>query len=288
MPDLQLEVRPARPADIERIQDLLHRSRRLSVGFGYEDLVGMIGNGHCVIADTGEVLWGFACASVRAPGLAHLRGIGIIDGWRVETGLAVLLQPLETGLGREGAQHLLHLATELWLTPALTHEGYATTDSIITYQRSVPLHPLLPDFADTEIRLRPLELQEIEALARLDHQTFGWPWQFTQTDLVKLLLTASRVVVLEHAGELVGYACTDVAGGHAQIIRLAVDPAWQGRGLGRYLLADAIDFAGFAQAHSITLNTQWRNTASQRLYQGFGFRVVGRRVPVMIKRLQSP
>ncbi len=41
-------------------------------------------------------------------------------------------------------------------------------------------------------------------------------------------------MALEFQGILVGYACTDVHGDQAQIIRLAVDPLYQGMGLGRH------------------------------------------------------
>ena len=77
----------------------------------------------------------------------------------------------------------------------------------------------------------------------------------------------------------------DVKGSRAQIIRVAVDPDHQGEGFGRYLLADALDFARRSDAETISLNTQWNNKTSQRLYQGFGFRTVGRRIPVLIKEL---
>ena len=98
-------------------------------------------------------------------------------------------------------------------------------------------------------------------------------------------MTASRLVVLEVDGKLVGYTCIDLQGSRLQIARLAVDPLYQGQGYGRHLLADALDYALANGIETIGLNTQWQNLASQRLYQGFGFRAVGRRIPVMIKAL---
>ena len=103
---------------------------------------------------------------------------------------------------------------------------------------------------------------------------------------MQLLLTTSRLVVLEVRGEAVGYSCIDIQDERAQIVRLAVHPARQGQGFGRHLLADALDFAASVQVAAVALNTQWQNQASQQLYLGFGFRAVGKRVPVMMKRIQ--
>ena len=128
MPDIQVDVRQARRNDIERINLLLDQARRACVRFGYEDLVHMIDHDFCYVAETGALLWGFICASVRQPGLAHLRGLGLINGWRVDGGIERLLQTLEADLQREKVSDLLYLATEILAdvaapAPGLLHPG---------------------------------------------------------------------------------------------------------------------------------------------------------------------
>ncbi|RME43954.1 MAG: GNAT family N-acetyltransferase, partial [Chloroflexi bacterium] len=242
---------------------------------------------YCFIADTGPLLWGFICAVVRQPQIAQLHGLSLINGWRIDTGLAYLLRSLENALVRDGIYHIMFLALESWLVPPLLRQGFYTDDYILTLERNVPAQPLLPRHSAPQAVLRSLLPDEIGDLTALDHRAFAWPWRFSSGELVQMLMSISRFVVLEHRGRLVGYACTDVRNARAQIIRLAVDPPYQSRGFGRYLLADALDFAASAGAVSVTLNTQRRNQVSQRLYQGFGFRVVGRRIPVMLKALHG-
>ncbi len=285
MHDIQLEVRPARKSDIERILQLQQQARRSCVRFGYEDLDKMIERDYCYIADTGPLLWGFIAAAIQQAGLAQLRGLSLINGWRSEEGIPQLLQPLAAAMAEKGVQFLMHLNQEAWLLPALIRQGFETHDSIVNFERRISLRPMLPRHGLENAQLRYVRPHEISALTALDNQAFAWPWQFSSGDLVQLLMSTSRLVVMEMEDSLVGYACTDVHGYRAHIIRLAVHPAYQGRGIGRHLLADALDFAAQIGAETISLNTQWQNAESQRLYLGFGFRMVGRRVPVLIKSL---
>lgn len=287
MPDIQIIVRPARVADIERIMQLRQQARRVVMHFGYEDLMQMVKRDRCFVADTGPLLWGFVCISNYQKQLAMLRGLGLINGWRIDDGLSQLLRPLEKNLLASGQRFLMHLAVDVWLAAPLMRQGFTPDDYIIHFERAAPPHPLTPEFAVGGVTLRHLGPQEIDKLTLLDNQAFGWPWQFSSGELVKWLMTADRLVVLVREGQLTGYACTQVHGDQAQIIRLAVAPQWQGAGFGRYLLADALDFAAQKGATDITLNTQWHNVISQRLYKGFGFRAIGRRIPVLIKELKE-
>ncbi len=287
MHDIQIVVRPAQPADIERIMHLQRHARRVVMHFGHEDLVQMIRRENCLVADTGPLLWGFVCVSSYQRNLTMLRGLGLINGWRIDDGLTHLLRPLERALLARGEHFLMHLAVDVWLAAPLMRQGFTPHDYIIHFERATPPRPLLPEFTLPDITLRPLGMHEINKLTLLDHQAFDWPWQFSSGELVKWLMIADRLVVLEHEGRLVGYSCVQIHGEQAQIVRLAIAPSWQGKGLGRYLLADALDFAAQKGASHVTLNTQWQNVTSQRLYKGFGFRAVGRRIPVLIKDLQA-
>ncbi|MGQ9715444.1 MAG: GNAT family N-acetyltransferase, partial [Anaerolineae bacterium] len=58
--------------------------------------------------------------------------------------------------------------------------------------------------------------------------------------------------------------------------RLAVDPAWQGQGVGTRLLSEAIALAKAQGTLPILLNTQRTNRRARRLYTRFGFRPSGR------------
>ncbi len=287
MHDIQINVHPAHLADIERIMNMRDHARRVVMHLGYEDLRQIIKREACLVADSGPLLWGFACVATYQKDLAMLRGLGMINGWRIDEALAHLLPPLEKEIQARGMRFLMHLALDMWLAAPLMRRGFSVHDYIIHFERAAPPRPMLPDFELPDVSLRPLHRHEINELTLLDHQAFEWPWQFSSGELVKWLMTADRLVVLMYKEQMAGYACVQLHGDQAQIVRLAIAPQWQGRGFGRYLLADALDFIAARGSSYVSLNTQWRNAASQRLYKGFGFRAVGRRIPVLIKTLAS-
>jgi ribosomal-protein-alanine N-acetyltransferase len=83
-------------------------------------------------------------------------------------------------------------------------------------------------------------------------------------------------VVAVAAQEPVGYCyCSVEEGEHGHLIRMAVHPTWQGRGIGTRLLSEALLFFRQAGVRHVTLNTQEENEGAQRLYCKFGVRLVG-------------
>jgi ribosomal protein S18 acetylase RimI-like enzyme len=67
-------------------------------------------------------------------------------------------------------------------------------------------------------------------------------------------------------------------GGH--VARLAVDPPYQGHGVGHNLLQDALTHFVRRGAYGVTVNTQDDNQASINLYQRMGFTRSGEEYPV--------
>lgn len=280
---MPVSVRPAHPDDSESIRHLLQAVRRVFVRFGLEDLSQLIAREACFVAEDGRGLVGFVCATVWHDDLAYVRGLALGDEHPTATVLAGLLAALERAFQSRGIHHVMHLGLEPWSVAALQARQFMVADYIVNYERKVSPTPLLPLYDSKWALLRTLAFVELGDLLALDHRIFRWPWRFSAAELAELFMLSSRLVALEFQGILVGYACTDVHGDQAQIIRLAVDPLYQGMGLGRHLLADALDFAAEMGAKTVVLNTQWQNQASRKLYQGFGFRPVGRRIPVLIK-----
>jgi ribosomal-protein-alanine N-acetyltransferase len=102
-----------------------------------------------------------------------------------------------------------------------------------------------------------------------------------------LLVTSGLFAVAELDGfdGLAGCVSADVVGDVGQVMRLAVHPALHRRGIGRSLLNHSLAYCECQGARMVTINTQDSNTASLRLYEGAGFRRVGRRVPLLVQQL---
>ena len=80
-----------------------------------------------------------------------------------------------------------------------------------------------------------------------------------------------RVVLGDHRA-VVGYAICGTSGGRGFVQRLAVAPAAQGRGIGKALLLDGLDWLRASGAQDIAVNTQVGNDAALALYRSVGFR----------------
>lgn len=88
-------------------------------------------------------------------------------------------------------------------------------------------------------------------------------------------------LVAETAGAIVGHGMLDplplAAVRHVVHLTLVVHPGWQGRGVGRALLASLIEWARKAPAlEKIELNVRASNAPAQTLYRDLGFTEIGR------------
>lgn len=89
-------------------------------------------------------------------------------------------------------------------------------------------------------------------------------------DYVKALRT-HRFDLIENDGQLVALIETEAREGHTWIENIAVLPEWQGKGLGKQLLAHAEDLARAAGLPEVRLLTNGKMEANRRLYAAVGY-----------------
>jgi len=77
---------------------------------------------------------------------------------------------------------------------------------------------------------------------------------------------------------MVGHIWVSIAPYGVADIGMPVVEAWRGRGIGKLLLASAIQWAADAGAHKMALEVWPHNEAAIRLYRGAGFVEEGRKV----------
>lgn len=134
--------------------------------------------------------------------------------------------------------------------------------------------------------IRPALQADDAALRRLDIAT--WSWMVTPSpakpDDAPFFGDAARpedVLVAAVADAVAGYVRLGPAlplesGRHVLEIRgLAVDPAHQGRGIGRLLMAAAVEAATARGARKLTLRVLSSNATARALYESCGFAVEG-------------
>ncbi|MCS7206544.1 MAG: ribosomal protein S18-alanine N-acetyltransferase [Dehalococcoidia bacterium] len=80
-----------------------------------------------------------------------------------------------------------------------------------------------------------------------------------------------------HPSVVNGYVSTWFLGGDAHIVAIAVATPYRRQGIGELLLMGSIEEAMRRRAQAVTLEVRVSNIPAQRLYEKYGFVVVGRR-----------
>ena len=143
------------------------------------------------------------------------------------------------------------------------------------------LHLLSHDLTDLPAgkvpgaRLRKARAGDRLQVLRIDHVAFPSFWQLDDTGLDDALTATPharfQVAVDDATRRVVGYAISGRSGRNGYLQRLAVDPAEQGRGLGRWLVLDGLRWLSRWRADQCVVNTQWGNEVALGLYERVGF-----------------
>jgi [ribosomal protein S18]-alanine N-acetyltransferase len=126
--------------------------------------------------------------------------------------------------------------------------------------------------------IRPLRPDKAEACARLHAAGFAHPWSAEEiAQLVASRSTLAAAALDPANGRLRGFVLARLAADEAEILTIAVELAWRGRGVGRALLAESLRRAANAGARTMFLEVDETNAPALALYRRFGFAKVGQR-----------
>ena len=112
---------------------------------------------------------------------------------------------------------------------------------------------------------------EADAMAAVHEACFDKPWSAAEID--RMMMEGFGLIAEEAAAFLLGR----VSAGEAEILTVAVDPAFRRRGYGRRLIDAAIEVARDQGAEMIFLEVAADNAAAISIYHAAGFQLVGKR-----------
>lgn len=136
------------------------------------------------------------------------------------------------------------------------------------------------------MQIRPATPADAQALWAAEEQTrrspgllVGHPGEIpveAYRSKITELATNGRYIVAEENGAPVGHALLDPmpmrGNAHVFTLTIVVHPGHVGRGVGRAMLADLLDWAeGNPRVGKIELNVRAGNLRAQNLYRSFGF-----------------
>ena len=118
--------------------------------------------------------------------------------------------------------------------------------------------------------------RDAAAIAQLHAASFGRGWG--EDEIYRLLIDSAVVAHRAMSNRaLVGFVMSRMAADEAEILSIAIAPARRGRGLSRPLLDYHLRSLVGLGARAIFLEVDEHNAPACRLYEGAGFREVGRR-----------
>jgi len=115
---------------------------------------------------------------------------------------------------------------------------------------------------------------DVERVAELEAAAFGSPWE-AATFRRLLGRSGAELLVVEVADELVGYAVLWCILDQGELANIAVDPAWQRRGIGGRLLERVLARARDRGVSDLFLEVREGNAVARELYLRRGFLQIG-------------
>lgn len=116
---------------------------------------------------------------------------------------------------------------------------------------------------------------DLDAVVAIEEEIYPHPW--TRGNFSDSLAADYDCWVVECGGVRAGYCVVMPAAGEAHLLNLSVAGPWQRRGLGREILAFALQLARRRGAERILLEVRPSNQAARSLYAAAGFTEVARR-----------
>ncbi len=296
-------IRPGRLEDLPELQRLHAGSLR---SYYYDDLgdneePGLLKGVNAVLVDRHtkklkgfvafDPVWRSQALPDSAPSKVPLRAAAISSaGAAARSQFRALFEHTRQQLPPQSQGYLFYALTEQgWLRASLKESGFDQCDAVRFYERkSRAVEPVSQPAA-----LRPSQTSDLPQLAKLDAAAFEPLWHMGVTEL-QHLHCACRIEIAEMAEMTVGYSALRLISdgsprgfGSAQLVRLAVHPGAQTRGIGRQLLVASLCYARQLGINRVFLNTQESNTPSRNLYESLQFRRRGRPVPVFVNRMKQ-
>lgn len=127
----------------------------------------------------------------------------------------------------------------------------------------------------SEVAFRAMTPADLEAVADLTRRAdpFGW----TLRNFSDAHASGNTLTVLTVDGVTSGIAAVMHVLDESELLEIAVQPAMQGRGYGKALLAQAIALARRNGALRMFLEVRESNARARKMYTSFGFEETGRR-----------
>lgn len=127
------------------------------------------------------------------------------------------------------------------------------------------------------LHIEPSQPRDADAVARLHAQSFyrGWPRQDIESYLMDR--DTPTLVACDAKHKVAGFAMLRLLGDDVELMTIAVDPKYRGKGVGTALLRACFEDLMMTPSRRMILEVAADNPAAIRLYQKLGFTKIAER-----------
>jgi len=127
-----------------------------------------------------------------------------------------------------------------------------------------------------DVAVRDMTHDDIDVVVAMENASYTVPW--SEATFRGLLRRRDADMIVLHSGtEIVGYAAFWAVLDQGELGNVAIAARWRGRGLGAQLVAEIIRRAARRGVRDVFLEVRPLNSSARRLYERFGFVLVGKR-----------
>ncbi|HVC40257.1 MAG TPA: ribosomal protein S18-alanine N-acetyltransferase [Candidatus Dormibacteraeota bacterium] len=128
-----------------------------------------------------------------------------------------------------------------------------------------------------QLRVSPMRDEDIAEVRTIELAVFPTPWPGSAYQRELNQNRAAHYICLRRNRLVVGYGGLWAVGEEAHVTTIGVAAEWQGQGFGRAIFAALVNRSYALRANFISLEVRPNNEPAIRLYENFGFKVIGRR-----------
>jgi ribosomal-protein-alanine N-acetyltransferase len=126
------------------------------------------------------------------------------------------------------------------------------------------------------VHLSTMSLADLDEVAAIERRAYAYPW--TRGNFEDSLGSGYTGLCMRDEGRhLLGYSVLMPVVDEAHLLNFCVAPSWQRQGLGARLLHWSIETARGSGFRALLLEVRPSNENALRLYERFGFELIGRR-----------
>jgi len=123
------------------------------------------------------------------------------------------------------------------------------------------------------VEIRTMSFVDLKQVLTVEHKAYPHPW--TLGIFRDCLRIGYNAWVMTMNNNIIGYGIVMLSPGEAHILNICIDPDYQRKGLGRYLLRHLIKKSQQTDVDMVLLEVRRSNAGAQQLYLSEGFHELG-------------